>query len=153
MFIKSFTGKYHSWRGGLNLTPLVDIVFQLIVFFMVVSQVVTAERQPMDLPNPSHSQAKAQQHPNRLVINLFTDSSGNIAKIKINANVVENLAGLVDILLREGPSLEARNGSIILRADRKLKFEQVRKVLKAISNAGVTSLEIAAQQENLSAGN
>ncbi len=149
MIIRPFRRKYHSWGRGLNLTPLVDIVFQLIVFFMVVSQVVTAEREPMNLPTPEHSQAKAKQHPDRLVINLFSDNSGNIAKIKVNANVVADISGLVDVLLREGPSLEAHNGSVILRADKNLKFEHIKKVLKAISNAGISSLEIAAQQENI----
>jgi len=130
------------------MTPLVDIVFQLIVFFMVVSQVVTAEREPMNLPSPQHSQAKAKQHPDRIVINLFADAKGNIAKIKVNANVVANLSGLIDVLLKEGQGLEARGGSVILRADKNLQFKNVRKVLKAISNAGISRLEIAAQQEN-----
>ncbi len=147
MRIKPLKQRYHNWGGKLNLTPLVDITFQLIVFFMVVSQVVTAEREPMNLPAPKHSQAKAKQHPDRLIINLFADNSGNIEKIKINANVVSNLSELMDVLLREAPALQARNATVILRADRKLKFKHIKKVLKAISNAGITSLEIAAQQE------
>ncbi len=132
------------------MTPLVDITFQLIVFFMVVSQVVTAERAPMNLPAPVHSQAREKRYANRLVINLFSGKNGNISKIKVNANVVNGLDELVDVLLREGPVLQSKHGTVILRADRDIRFDKIEKVMRAISNSGVSSLQIAAEQENKS---
>jgi len=135
-----------TWRSGLNITPLVDIVFQLIVFFLLVSQVVTAEREPMQLPHPTDSQARQKAQVNRLVINLFADDAGKVGKIKVGAHVVDDLAELVDLLLKFGPQVQAKGTSVILRADKRVQFDQIQPVLKALSNASVGSLEIATEQ-------
>jgi len=140
----------HSFEGGLNLTPLVDIVFQLIVFFLVVSQVVTGEPESMALPQPRHSEARLRAGANRMVITLFSDAEGKISRIKVNAQVISNLPALVDLVLRQGPDLQARQGGVILRADRNLKFEHVEAVLRALSNASIGGLEIAVEQERSS---
>lgn len=141
-----------SWRGGLNLTPLVDIVFQLIVFFMLVSQGVSAEREPMDLPKPDSSEARQKTQVDRLVINLFADPDGRVGKIKLNANVVGDLSALVDLLLRYGPTVRAKGTSVILRADRRMRFDQIQPVLKALSNASVGVMDIATEHKRRQEG-
>lgn len=132
-----------QWRGALNMTPLVDIVFQLLVFYMLVSQVVTPQREPMFLPRPDHSQARQKSQSDRMVINLFVDAEGKLGKIKLNAHVVPDLSELVDLLLRNRPSEGIKRA--VLRADRRLQFDQIEPVLKAISNASISSLEIATE--------
>jgi biopolymer transport protein ExbD len=139
--------RFSTFAGHLNLTPMIDIVFQLLVFFMVASHLANTERDPLQLPEPVKSQAKAVQEPEQLVINLFSDSQGQIRKIKANADLVRDMPALVDLLLRVGPRLGARDGSVILRADRNMEFSQIEKVLQAIANAGVTSVHIAAAQD------
>lgn len=135
-----------TWQGKLNLTPLVDIVFQLIVFFLLVSQVVTAEREPMRLPSPVQSQAREKKYAERLVVNLFADEHGQLGRIKVNAQVVADLSELVGLFLRQGATLRAAGTRVILRADRTLHFDQIEPVLKALSNASVGALEIATEQ-------
>jgi len=140
--------RFATFTGQLNMTPMIDIVFQLLVFFMVASHLAGADRDPMVLPKPPHSQAKEREFPDRLVINLFSDSVGKIQKIKVNADLVNDIPALVDLLLRIGPSLEASHGSVILRADRHMQFSQVEKVLQAIADAGIITLNIAAEQDS-----
>ncbi len=135
-----------TWHGRLNLTPLVDIAFQLIVFFMLVSQFVSAERQPMQLPTPSDSQARPLALPDRLVVNLFADPSGRLGRIQLNAQIVGDLSELVDLLLRLAPDQTSRT-TVVLRADRRLAFAEIEPVLKAISNASISSIEIATEME------
>jgi biopolymer transport protein ExbD len=144
--------RFATFTGQLNMTPMIDIVFQLLVFFMVASHLAGADRDPMALPQPGHSQAKEKEFPDRLVINLFSDADGKIQKIKANADLVKDLPSLVDLLLRVGPSLEAGHGSIVLRADRHMQFSQVEKVLQAIADAGVSSVNIAAEQDSSGGG-
>jgi biopolymer transport protein ExbD len=131
---------------------MIDIVFQLLVFFMVASHLVNAEREPVQLPDPAHSQAKEKDRADRLVINLFSDTEGRIQKIKANADLIKDLPALVDLLLRVGPQLQANHGSVILRADKNMQFVEMEKVLRAIANAGVTSVDIAAQQDQNAGG-
>ena len=148
MILRSRTNRTLTFAGRLNLTPMIDIVFQLLVFFMVASHLTAVEREPVRLPKPTESQAKEKQLNRRLIINLFADPAGGgrIHRIKVNAELVPDLPALVDTLLRVGPKLQAAGGTVLLRADRDLPFEQIEKVLQAIANAGVTSVHIAAEQ-------
>jgi biopolymer transport protein ExbD len=42
---------------GLNLTSMIDVVFLLLIYFMVATEFKTAEESfPMDLPKPEHAQ-------------------------------------------------------------------------------------------------
>jgi len=127
----------------LNIIPLIDVVFQLLVFFMVVSQVVSVEQEPMRLPSPTENQAREKHHADRLVVNLFSNASGRIDRITVNAQVVADLPALVDLFLRQKSIFAANQTPVILRADKSLHFDQIEPILKAMSNVGVTRIEIA----------
>ncbi len=137
------------FAGRINLVPMIDIVFQLLVFFMVASHLATAQHEPVKLPEPTHSQAREKQLDNRLTLNLISDPvSGRIVKIKANSNLVRDLPALVDLLLRYGPQLQTHNGTVIIRADKNLQFVEMQKVLQAVADAGVASVHIAARQDH-----
>ncbi len=144
--------RFSTFSGRINLVPMIDIVFQLLVFFMVASHLITAQREPLQLPQPTHSLAHEKPLNNRLMINLFTDGSGRIAKIKANADLVRDLPALVDLLLRYGPKLQATQGTVIIRADKNMQFAEIEKVLQAIGNAGITSVHVAAEQDEKAVG-
>ncbi len=42
---------------SFNMTPMIDVVFMLIIFFMLVSNFASVENLELDLPDPDHSQA------------------------------------------------------------------------------------------------
>lgn len=144
-----FRRRFTTFTGRINLTPMVDIVFQLIVFFMVASNLATVQQEPVNLPDPVRSQAREKTLKNRLLINLFTDDSGSgkITKIKANSDVVRDLPALVDLILRYGPRLQAGSGTVVIRADKRIHFSEVEGVLQAVGNAGVTSVHVAAEQD------
>jgi biopolymer transport protein ExbD len=59
--------------GALNITPLIDIVFLLLVFFLVATKFAEEER-ILDIPMPSASHANALAVPPQpLVINITED--------------------------------------------------------------------------------
>ena len=66
-----------SNRRGLrfNITPLIDVVFLLIIFFLVASHFVRSENaEPVDLPTAS--QAVADEEPaHRLTVTIRKDGS------------------------------------------------------------------------------
>jgi biopolymer transport protein ExbD len=143
--------RFSTFSGRINLVPMIDIVFQLLVFFMVASHLVNSEREPIQLPQPVHSLAREKQLNNRLMINLFSDSTGRISKIKANADLVRDLPSLVDLVLRYGPKLQANNGTVIIRANKNMQFAEIERVLQAVANAGVTSVHVAAEQDEKAA--
>ena len=65
----------HVTRRGpvkpqLNITPLIDVVFLLIVFFMIVNNIVTDEQPKMVLPDIDKPETFEPEGESRVVINI-----------------------------------------------------------------------------------
>ena len=50
-----------------NMTPMIDVTFLLIVFFVVVSQIVDRNVIPLDLPTPENAKAMVSEVEHKLV--------------------------------------------------------------------------------------
>lgn len=102
--------------NALNLTPLIDVVFLLLIYFLVVSNVSQQERN-MDIPLPSAANAMPMTaEPTELVVNI--DHQG---KMVVN-NATVNLQELEKAILRfvvDHPIKPA----VIIRADRRVPFQ------------------------------
>ena len=99
-----------------NMTPMIDVTFLLIVFFVVVSQIVDRDAVSMDLPSPDHAVSGVPQEPEHVTVNLVPIPGGNIEKTRL-------LGGAIDVYLR---------------ADRSTKYEHIHQVIEAIRNVGST---------------
>ncbi len=72
---------------AFNMTPMIDVVFLLIVFFMLVSTFASAENVRMDLPQPDKSQAVNVKLSDRVVINcLLTRPSTPASSSRVTAS-------------------------------------------------------------------
>jgi biopolymer transport protein ExbD len=102
--------------SALNLTPLIDVVFLLLIYFLVVSNVSQQERN-MEIPLPSAANAMPMTaEPTELVVNI--DHQG---KMVVN-NAPVTLAELEKAILRfvvDHPI----NPAVIIRADRRLPLQ------------------------------
>jgi len=56
---------------AINLTPLIDVVFQLIVFFMVSTSFVMSESMELSLPSSSKAKEKIAQKDGNTVLKLL----------------------------------------------------------------------------------
>ena len=120
-----------------NLTPLIDVTFLLIVFFVLVSQIVEVENVPMSLPEPTDPVSQRPGEEQRAVINVIPVANGEIGGYRLGGGVfpaeaagLEAMTGRLAGLLRANPRL-----SVNLRADRSTRYEHVEPVLQAISTA------------------
>lgn len=134
---------------GFNAIPMVDVIFLLTIFFMLVSRFSSAEQVPMELPKPEESQAKVPRMPERVVINCRVadpdDPTGRSVLYSIGPNPPEPLAVLSDRLLglkRESPGLR-----VVVRADRRLYYEDVRAVMHLIAHHDIEMLNVVAHVE------
>ncbi|XAL98652.1 biopolymer transporter ExbD [Phycisphaeraceae bacterium D3-23] len=60
-------------KPTLNITPLIDVVFLLIVFFLLVNNIVTDENPDMKLPEVEKPETIQVVSENRLIISLIPD--------------------------------------------------------------------------------
>lgn len=111
-------------RRRPNLTPMIDVVFLLLVFFMLASRFGT----DMFLPLRVAGQGGGYSGPPRLV---------DIAPEAVSLNGVEVAAD--DIAARLEPLTEARTDTIILRARDAADLQRVIEVMELLKAGGFTS--------------
>lgn len=123
---------------ALNLTPLIDIVFLLLIFFMVTTSFSRETRLLVSLPEASGSAENAAES-----IEVLVDREGGYA---INGRRLVNAE--VDSLVR---GLELESGGdvsllVVLVADAEVQHQSVVSAMEAIGRAGFTSLSIATRE-------
>lgn len=140
-----------------NLTPLLDIVFQLITFFMLVINFASDNYdQRINLPDagsarPVEDDARISE--DRLVLNV--DSEGRLLQgekvmgIDEAAQSIRHQADLVKLGLRSsGVKFDPATGSlpttIILRADKETTFGAVLGIIKACQSQGFRKFALKA---------
>jgi biopolymer transport protein ExbD len=127
---------------GMNMTPLIDVVFLLIIFFLVSSHLAQQETQlDLDLPDAASGDPdEANSLARRVTLNLLADGTLMLAG---ESMPVERLQERLthEKQLADSP-LEVR-----LRADRSVAYGQVEPVLVACAKAGVWNLRFAVREE------
>ena len=141
--------RIHSRKpGGLtfNATPMVDVIFMLTIFFMLVTRFSSAEQIPMDLPKPVDSLAKVPKGTERIIVNCRptdpTDPASSAVLYSIGPNRPEALAVIAERLTsmkRRTPDLK-----VIVRADRRLPYIHVRAVMRVVADCGIEMLNVVA---------
>jgi biopolymer transport protein ExbD len=122
-----------------NITPLIDIVFNLIVFFALASLYVRKETaQTVTLPTARQFDANEQAAPRRLTITLGSDRRIFVAGEQVASGDVERL--LIERAGSEPQTLDVR-----LRADCSVPFADVKPVIIACAQHGITNLKVAVE--------
>ena len=130
---------YQRGRANIeaNLTPMIDVTFLLIVFFVLVSQIVEVENVPLELPTPVDAATMPLGEEHRAVINVLPAPAGRSSGYKLGGQTfpasgagVEALANHLVNLYRANPALR-----INLRADRATAYESIHPVLEGVSRA------------------
>jgi biopolymer transport protein ExbD len=122
--------------SGIDITPLMDIVFQLLLFFILTSAMLQPSL-PLDLPG---SPQKNEGTEADMVISI--DAEGRIFLNDAPASL-ETVEPAVSALVREKPA-----AAVILRGDRLVQYGNFFEVLDTIRNAGVKTLSLAYEEEH-----
>lgn len=129
-------------QATLNLTPMIDIVFLLIIFFMVgtrFTELEEAEQQlPLDVPSISRS-GTLTTAPSKRIINIYHD------KLMLDNQTV-SLAQLESNLLQA--KKEYPKTGVIVRGESKLEYQRIADVLGTIHAAGIQDMRIAVKPKN-----
>lgn len=118
---------------SLDLTPMVDVVFLLIIFFMVSTTFITLESGlPVDLPNAQTSQVQASDLP---TVTIAADETIYLAGVQTDeTSLVTSLRALIDT---------SGSGVVILRADRTVQHGLTVRVMDLIRQSGAERIAIA----------
>lgn len=119
-----------------NLTPLIDVVFLLLVFFMLTSHFVREETIAIDLPEAESGAADDSEH---LMVTL--DAAG---RILLHDHFVET----VDLENRLRQELSLRPDKVVrIRGDRAATLGLTVTVLDAARKAGANAVDIVTEEK------
>lgn len=120
-----------------NLTPMIDVTFLLIVFFVLVSQIVEVENVEMNLPEPIEALTEPTGEEQRAVINVVPGQTDSIEGYRVGTNQFPGGAEGVEALTEHLTAMFLANPDIAvnLRADRRTHYRWVQPAMQAVVNA------------------
>ncbi len=112
----------------LNITPLLDLVFVLLIIFMITTPLME-QQLPVDLPKATTTLTSTLPDPKSiLTLTLGKDGSALLGSDKIDLN---QLASLLSHRKARDPELV-----VSLRADASLPYETIFRALESVRTAG-----------------
>jgi len=126
---------------GFNMTPMIDVVFLLIIFFLVSSHLARQEVQiELDLPAAGTGQTPSADDLRRVVVNVLPVASEG-RRILVGGSLLsgEEFARLVGHESQQsGGRLEVR-----IRSDQSVPYRDVEPILLACARHGVWHVTFA----------
>jgi biopolymer transport protein ExbD len=112
----------------LQMAPMIDMVFLLIIFFMCASHLSSSQSLTINIPTAAHG-VVPKERPDRWVVNVMEDGTVFSGTAPVS---IEDLGKLVAARVKQDPRT-----TVYLRADARTPHKQVRKVMGAMAQAGV----------------
>ncbi len=128
-------------EAGVNMTPMIDVVFQLIIFFVcTVEMEKAAIDESIRLSMAPHGPALEQKDPREVVVEVDDQGRISIARTYMGESYLRTI-------LRKVVSDHGQTTPIMIRAAGGAKHEDVRKVMDAAAYAGLWKVSFVATKE------
>lgn len=117
-----------------QIAPMIDILLVLLVFFMSISTTeVLQSTAGIDLPVAADAK-DAKPNPGQVIVNIAYNAINNATIITVQ-DVEYSTADLVGLL--QGQVSRNPMVRVLIRADRNVRYEFLRRVLESVGSAGV----------------
>ncbi|HKL22529.1 MAG TPA: biopolymer transporter ExbD [Tichowtungia sp.] len=127
-------------EGGdddINMAPMIDMVFLLLIFFMVASQLASMERVPVELPVADKSKVPDEARDRQLITIRPADESGEGAEIFMNLQSIdlETFSSQIGDMYAANENLK-----VYLRADKNVKYKHIKELMNACAGVGIVDV-------------
>jgi len=120
--------------GEIDLTPMLDVVFILLIFFIVTSVFVTEAGIEISKPQASTADPKSKD---LILIAVSPDGDVWMDGEQVDQRFVRSR---IELRLAEAP-----NSSVIIQGDRAATNDHVMSIMRAAREAQVTSISISTE--------
>lgn len=127
--------KHSSSAATLSLTPLIDVVFLLLIFFLVTSEFEDEERR-LDIVLPSATSAEPMISKSREIV-VDIDSVG-VVYLSGQSTSLGTLETMFERAVADNPTGQ----SVVIRADRAASFQPVVDVMDLCNRSGIDNYSV-----------
>lgn len=116
--------------ASINMTPMIDVVFLLIIFFLVSSHLAKQENAVrLDLPEAG-SGLDEETEASLLVVNVLPEGQWQVAGRILNESQLNSAVAARAQRAEPGQRLK-------IRTDRSVRYDRIEPVLRAATRAGI----------------
>jgi len=127
-------------EGDIDMTSMLDVVFILLIFFIVTASFVKEKALDVDVPDPDLNPPPVNpDDPKNFLVKITNNDEIWIDNRRVD---VRSIRANIERLKAENPA-----GSVIIQAQAKSTLKAVVSVMDAARQAGVTAISMAAAAE------
>ena len=121
----------------INVAPLIDIVFLLLIFFMLTSEFT--DFKTIDMISPNQSSTSIQKNDLPIIINLSENGLVEIDKIEIK---LEDLSETIQMKL-----MNSKNKKIVISTLNETKINNLIVVVDTIRSLGIENIALITKEK------
>lgn len=121
---------------AIDLTPMLDVVFIMLIFFIVTATFIKEAGKEVNRPDASTADLKPNAS---ILIAIGDDNEIWIDKKQIDPN---NVSNVIERMRADNP-----NGTVSIQADAKADIEYVLEVANAARKAGITDVSVSTEEK------
>jgi biopolymer transport protein ExbD len=121
----------------VDMSPMIDMVFLLLIFFIVASTVID-EKVPIKIPKAAYAKVP-EDTTGRLVVSVNKDNEMFVGPMPVT---IEQLKERLEIELEADPNLR-----ILIRSGKEVKYKTNEKIMEACAEVGANDLIYSAFEE------
>jgi len=122
----------------LQMTPMIDIVFQLLVFFIMTFNIVEVEGDfGIQLPGAPAQHTEIEVAPVKLSLRMTANDDGTLKSLTLDGTKMNSFEQLHQLILKKkpigaGPASDDLDFEVEIQSDYKLKYENVIQAITAV---------------------
>lgn len=122
-----------------QIAPMIDILLVLLVFFMSISSTqVLQVTKGVKLPMAKEGKEPGDQQDGKVIVNVLWSAINNVGTIKIDDRPYATPGDIQPVIYAEIQKNPATQ--ILVRADKSVRYEYMRGILKAAGGAGASNV-------------
>ncbi len=134
-----------SRNANVDLIPMIDVVFQLVVFFMVSSTFIMTPGINLDLPGSSSSEPVVVT---RTIVSVVSADEVYLNRERYTLQELDlALRSATDTRGELAPGEEAATRSVVIEADRSVSYELMVQVLDVLRRNGYRGVNLRTREE------
>ena len=133
--------KKRAEEPGVNMTPMIDVVFQLIIFFVCTADMQQKSiDESIKLAMAPHAKPVEQKDPREVVIEVDGKGRISIARTYMSADYLYTI-------MRKTVIDHGQSTPVVIRGDGVTRHDSIKQVMDACTRAGLWKVKFAAVKE------